>query len=86
MSRPLEKYMAPSLPPPARWYIYKGICTYYLFLYPGAGGQTLGPLCSRCPLPARPPLLSLRPCRLPASTPPAQKGSCGACQLPLPEV
>lgn len=36
----------------------------------GQEGQTLGPLCSRCPLPACPALLSLHLCHPPHSLPP----------------
>ena len=73
--------MAPSLPPQLTGrYIYIYIKVYVHIIYictQGQEGQTLEPLCSRCPLPACPPLLSLRPCARPPLLPPHRKVPMG---------
>lgn len=87
MLRPLGKCVAPSLLPPARWYIYIKVHVHIIYICTrGRRGRHWG-LCvaaARC-LPAR-HSAPFVPAARPPPLPPAQKGSCGACQLPLPEV
>lgn len=79
---------APSLCPSPLVYIKRYMHILFISAW-GQEGQTLGPLCSDCPLPAcsagAPLPSSLPPAPLTAPAP-QHKGSCGACQLPLPEV
>lgn len=65
----LRGQSGPSLWPSPLVYIKRYMHILFISVW-GQEGQTLGPLCSRCPLPACPALLSLHLCHPPHSLPP----------------
>lgn len=65
----LQGQSGPSLWPSPLVYIKRYMHILFISVW-GQEGQTLGPLCSRCPLPACPALLSLHLCHPPHSLPP----------------